>query len=275
MNLIGLIVCLGLSATLVRGLKHRNSLRSRLRSRNSEQWWWSEKVECTKGMDEECPQDNLHENDVKCVDYKPSSTTIVLGDSDEIPENLQGVYWLEDQKKSSSLVSFAETKDGKNIGKFEWNEEEKVVTIDVRVAGDRTWSFADKSYFSNYNLVSKLDLVYEFKCFCTGSDYCKDQEKKIDFCQIFPRADNMWGFVMDYEHLLDFKMEYDGDNDGEFHSWTRKSYYGSSKTEVLDKRYTVAQVFDVNGATTPKHAEWLDYCKNHNTDQRIYYRVAE
>jgi hypothetical protein len=77
------------------------------------------------------------------------------------PEALRGLFWLTDQKDSSSLVSFARSNDGGNMGQGELRQGR--YAFSVRVGGDRSWSFADNVFGGNFETVELLDLVYNFK----------------------------------------------------------------------------------------------------------------
>merc|ERR1719215_2487343 len=74
---------------------------------------------------------------------------------DGIAEEMQGVFWLTDQKASSSLISFARSEDGGGLSMLDANTG----IFKVRVSGDRVWSFSDLG--GNFDSVKNLDLVYE------------------------------------------------------------------------------------------------------------------
>jgi hypothetical protein len=85
---------------------------------------------------------------------------IVIG-GDELPDVLQGVFWLQEQGRSSSIISFGDTNDGPdvNFGYLKDKDEDEYV-FRSRVAGDRNWAFADD--FIPITFVEIFDLIYNF-----------------------------------------------------------------------------------------------------------------
>merc|ERR1712087_524319 len=76
-----------------------------------------------------------------------------------LPAALQGVFWLTDQGDSSALMSFGASGDGGGLSSGKLSDGP--VNYEIRVAGDKVWSFMDKA--SSWELVDHIDLVYKFR----------------------------------------------------------------------------------------------------------------
>jgi len=74
-----------------------------------------------------------------------------------IAKEMQGVFWLTDQKALSSLISFARSEDGGGLSVL----DPSTGTFKVRISGDRVWSFSDVDT-ATFGGPSDIDLVYEF-----------------------------------------------------------------------------------------------------------------
>merc|ERR1719264_593205 len=61
-----------------------------------------------------------------------------------LPLQLQGVFWLQDQGPSSSLMSFATSRDGGGWSKFNLNDPHGE-HIKIKFPNDKVWSFHSAS----------------------------------------------------------------------------------------------------------------------------------
>jgi hypothetical protein len=144
-------------------------------------------------MAELCPQDKLTSQGVACASVDGSGATLNIGTA-PLPTELQGVFWLTEQGDSSALMSFAQTKDGGGISTGEVGTATSstgatVGKYRVRVGGDRSWSFHDRS--TNWRLAHWLDLIYNFEL-----EYASDGSGSIVAAQIKPEAGNLFGFTL-------------------------------------------------------------------------------
>lgn len=265
------LACLGFSS-LVSG--SRISLRGQQQLGLEEELRWGPSS-CEIGQAKVC--DLLEDRVTKCADYDPlkgNGPALPTEDSNpNLPSNLQGIWWLTKQGKSSSLMSFANTYNGGGTGVYNVGEDGKG-RISVRVAGDRSWSFNTDSFI--YSLVGWADLTYHFECeYIEGLPLSSvadpESTPEINFCQIHPEGVNWWiSFGSWSEFLLDFEMIWDGAND----QWIRTSdVFGS---EVMDKRYDLKRAFDADGKATTVASEWVNDCEtNEDTGKNgnLYYRA--
>lgn len=76
-----------------------------------------------------------------------------------LPKSMQGVFWLTNQGDSSALMTFGASDDGGGLSSGVLEEGD--VNYEIRVQGDRVWSFADQA--SSWELVEGIDLVYKFR----------------------------------------------------------------------------------------------------------------
>merc|ERR1712137_966594 len=107
----------------------------------------------------------------------------------------------------------------------------------ARVAGDRSWAFADSST-TGFKFVELVDLVYHF---------IFDDATNPKFCQIYPEAKNL-DFMLTAELLLDFEMELLEKGDERFPgsvAWRRVSKVLGQ--EAKSAEYALVQVIDGSG----------------------------
>jgi hypothetical protein len=166
-----------------------------------------------------------------------------------LPESMQGLFWLTGQGSSSALMSFAgPTQDGGGCSTGQIRDNR----YDVRVAGDRIWSFADDSTAA-WKLVEAVDLIYHFLL---------DDAEAPTKCQIYPEARNL-GFTLEAEWLLDFeallKPEGSEDYPGSI-IWLRPSFVFGEKAN----EYALVQV--INGAGERIEPAWSKFVEYQNSD---------
>jgi hypothetical protein len=191
------------------------------------------------------------------------------------PESLRGLFWLTEQKDSSSLVSFARSNDGGNMGQGELRQGR--YAFSVRVGGDRSWSFADNKFGGNFESVELVDLVYHFKL-KSGS-----LQNPTAF-SIIPEARNLGAKLEGNlgEWLLSFDMvkmtAEDAAAAGYSGSivWDRiSSAFGQ---DVDSARYLAVQVADGDSnPIQPAYDQWLAYMASSaagGSPGEIHYREA-
>ena len=118
---------------------------------------------CYANNPELCAQDKLSEKTFPVSDILGQDGVyngpLTLGTAaDNLPPNMQGVFWLQDQAASSSIVSFGRSRDGDGLSVWNANSHRQ---ISIRVGGDKVWSGASNG--STWELVEGIDLVYHFE----------------------------------------------------------------------------------------------------------------
>ena len=103
----------------------------------------------TPGNPELCAQGKLSQ--------KSFAVTLCTA-TDNLPPNMQGVFWLQGQAASSSIVSFGPSRDGDGLSVWNANSDRH---ISIRVGGDKVWSGASNG--STWERVEGIDLVYRFQ----------------------------------------------------------------------------------------------------------------
>lgn len=220
---------------------------------------------CSAESPRVCARKDLGERSAKCSSVATDKPIRIGGSS--LPQNLQGVFWLMDQGDSSSIVSFAASNDGAGIstGVLSPNGDYK-----IRVGGDRTWSFHDRT--NNYNLARAIDLVYKFSF---------DSPTEPTRAQIHPQALNFWDITLSAEWLLDFTADLYPAGTHELYKesvvWRRSSSVIGIGVE--QGNYDLVQVMDVNGEPIqPAYADWVKYCESAETGAdnsgTIFYHEA-
>jgi len=191
---------------------------------------------------------------------------LILGTGPGLPTQLQGLFWLTKQGKSSALCSFGgPSKDGGNCSTGQLTTE----AYKIRVSGDRVWSFAQND-FAAIKAAKKLDLVYHFHF---------DDVTNPTHCQIYPEARNA-GVLLTAEWLLNFEMHLLEDGDPEYPNsvvWRRPSaVFG---IEIKKKEYLLVQVMD--GTGTRIEPAWSKFVEYENSEKmsgtspgRIWYYEA-
>lgn len=224
---------------------------------------------CSATSVNKCPQSALQEKSFTCADLDYSSGAglatqpLVLGGS-SLPAALQGIFWLQKQADSSSIMSFGQTLDGGDINPGVVASDGK---YKVRVGGDRQWSFNDKG--ASWSLVEAADLIYEFQF---------NDNTNPTSAQIIAEGVN-FGIRASWTWLLDFDMTlYDTEHPTYASSvvWKRNSAVAGQ--EITSKYYELVQV--VNGAGVklqPPFDEWVAYCgapEQGDTAGSIWYHSA-
>ena len=88
-----------------------------------------------------CPQSAMASRQVACESALDAGAMRIGGGA--LPEALRGVFWLTDQGDSSALMSFAQSNDGGGYSTGVVTPTSGGGRIEVRVGGDRVWSFSD------------------------------------------------------------------------------------------------------------------------------------
>jgi len=224
--------------------------------------------QCSADSNVLCPQERLEVKSFSCEDVSAAGP-ITLGTADHgLPENLQGVFWLQDQKDSSALMSFAPSNDGQGLSV--WNNDES--NIRVRVGGDKVWSFHTEG--KAWELVEGIDLVYDFR-FNNATNPTESN--------IIPQAMNWNGFSLDgaKEFVLDFNMIFIPPEDHEDRfpdavTWARPTFILGQNIE--SSYYEIVQVLKGNGDTTSAFDEWVKYCESPETGNStgtIFYHAID
>lgn len=162
--------------------------------------------------------------------------------SNPLPESLQGVFWLSNQKTQSALITFAPNGEAD----CQWCSHGSLILNRylIRVSGDRVWSFATEEN-AGYDLARGLRLVYDFSF---------DSATDPTHATIFPIPTQLGSFgsrLSKQTWLLNFdqtllpaeaaaSLGYPGSV-----VWERKSYVLG--VEAKSSRYHVVQVVDPHG----------------------------
>jgi len=199
-----------------------------------------------------CPQDMMNLHDGPTSLFASAETTPMRIGTAPLPPQLRGVFWLQDQGDSSSLVSFAASNDGDGVSPG-------AIPADgiyrVRVRGDRTWSFADMSF--NWRASGWMDLVYSFNF---------DDATNPTEAMVYGGGGNALSVIWKgFTYAIDFGMELQTPEQilaGEHAKynasvvWERPSrFLGTTLAS-----YTVVQVMDEHGTKLePAFSEWVEY----------------
>lgn len=233
---------------------------------------------CYTGNPELCAQGKLSENsftvrDILGEDGKYNGPITLGTAAHNLPPNMQGVFWLQNQAGSSSIVSFGPSRDGDGLSVWNANSPRH---ISIRVAGDKVWSFASKT--STYKLVEGLDLVYNFEGTPTANP---------THFNIIPEAMNL-GFELSgdlAEWALSFQMNLIALDDARHEypatatrpaavQWARPTAIAGVSQESA--YYEIAQIIDGAGMPTAALDAWVAYNAGGEEwqDGTIYYRSA-
>lgn len=218
---------------------------------------------CEPGAASICPWNRMAERTAKCE----NALDVMRVAGSEMPEQLQGVFWLQDQGDSSAVMSFAQSNDGGKLSTGKLSSTDKY-EYSVRVGGDRVWSFHDKA--TSWVLVEAIDLIYNF-------DF--DDSKNPTFAHIIPES-NRLGVSVTAQQFLDFDMkllksEEKEDRYKDIVVWGRPSYVAG--VEIKGKYYELVQVIDGEGKHTVAFDDWVKYCKSDSTGEtngNFHYREA-
>lgn len=221
---------------------------------------------CTHGMDALCPRDMLVLKNMSTVAFGDKKTTPMRIGTAPLPEQLRGVYWLSDQGDSSSLVSFAQSRDGLDVSPGEIPSDAK---YKVRVTGDRTWSFADESF--NWEASQIMDLIYEFEF-----DSATNPRTARVYAGGGKAASIIWTGVT---YAVEFAMELRSEPHTRYPNsvvWDRPSRVFGNEVSS----YEVIQVMNEDGEKLePAFSDWVKYNDNKaltgNTPGKIFYFEAQ
>lgn len=236
---------------------------------------------CTEGMTELCAQNKLSQQSFSTSELLNQDGVyqgpITLGTAaaHNLPTNMQGVFWLQNQADSSSLVSFATSSDGDGLSVWNTNPGSGR-HISVRVGGDRVWSFASKG--KSWELVEGIDLVYNFE----GTPLSNPTHFNI-----IPEAQNL-GIELSGDFLewaLSFQMDFIQPGTAEHDypavgdrptavQWARPSKVFGNDAESA--YYEIAQVIDGDGKPTAAYDAWVAYNQGGEEwqDGTIWYHSA-
>ena len=168
-----------------------------------------------------------------------------------LPPQLQGLWWLQDQGSSSSVVGFGRGDDGCGMSNGVLGKDGRYA---VRVHGDSHWGFNDNT--DMWSLVHSLDLVYEFQ---------------FDDA-LGPTRGTITPYSLKYDcpllravtWLLRFDMVLDTDPHPTYTTsrrWGRRSYVLGQELRAF--RYALVQVIDGEGnVLQPAYDHWLEYCRS-------------
>jgi len=194
------------------------------------------------------------------VDDITGAGPLILGTA-PLPPQLQGLFWLSDQGPSSALCSFGGPNDdgaGCNPGQLLGKK------FELRVPGDRVWSFATKEVAQ---AVEKLNLQYLFEF---------NDDKNPTHASIHPQVSSSWTVELP-EWAWNFTM--DLADDPEFPEsvvWHRHTTVGPFK--VKKGTYKLIQVIDGKGKRIfPAWSKFVEYQKTSagspNPEGIIWYRA--
>ena len=150
---------------------------------------------CYTGNPALCAQSKLSQKSFAVIDLLEDGVyngPLTLGTAaDNLPPNMQGVFWLQGQAASSSIVSFGPSRDGDGLSVWNANSNRQ---ISVRVGGDKVWSGASNG--STWELVEGIDLV------CKDVDIAGHPEP----ASLPPLGDELPPLVLLPWHLLQFNL---------------------------------------------------------------------
>jgi len=232
--------------------------------------WGPSEVQCSRDSKKPCPKCKIVRKIATCSDYGVSAgdkvdvktfPVRVATHNDDLPEEMQGVFWLTDQGPNSALISFAQGEDGGGYGKFDDSG-----TFYIRVGlGDRVWSFHDTPGMST---AEKADLYYTFNF---------DSRQEPKFASIYGRSASTnigfgkvsyWLGLLKFDlHLLECPQDQEKSKDKEdpcnkFQGsviWQRKSSFLGM--DLKKGTYQAVQVIKPDGTKLPAFYQWIEYCK--------------
>jgi len=232
---------------------------------------------CYVGNPALCAQDKLSEKSFAVSELLKDGIyngPLTLGTAtDHLPLNMRGVFWLQGQAASSSIVSFGPSRDGDGLSVWNANSDRQV---SIRVGGDKVWSGASNG--STWELIEGIDLVYHFE----GSPKANPTHFNI-----IPEAMNL-GFELSgnfAEWALSFQMDLLAVDDARHEypatatrpaavQWARTSSFAGVNAGSL--YYEIAQIIDGAGMPTAAFDAWVAYNSGDEKwqDGTIYYRSA-
>lgn len=233
--------------------------------------------ECTEGMAELCAASNLAVYSFSTNNLLDQQGNyqgpLTLGTAAHgLPVNMQGIFWLQDQAGSSSIMTMGPSRDGNGLSVWNHNSNRH---ISIRVGGDKVWSFASMSPMA---LVEGIDLVYHFE----GTPV----ENPTHF-NIIPEGQRhnnelsgaFWEFALNFEmiYIEPGSEEHDypaiGDRP-EAVMYARPSQ--AFGFDLESSFYKVAQIINGEGKPTAAYDAWVDYNQGSEEwqDETIWYHSA-
>lgn len=227
-------------------------------------------MKCSSGAPQVCHQCKLRAktanvNDFANMDQKADSTfPIRIGLPEHgLPEQLQGVFWLTDQAKGSSLVSFGRSEDGGGLSVL----DKKTGIGKVRVSGDRVWSYSDQGPGSMMEMTQKYDMLYEFHF--DSATNPKKARIIPSFRKLNAFANGFYGqswLLRADMYLLQCGASTDDPNckDKHYLSGFDKSVVWQRTNNVFgfhkkDYDYKAVQVIKADGTKLPAFKHWMEY----------------
>ena len=234
--------------------------------------------QCTQGMTELCDSSNLVTRSFSTNELLDENGDyqgpITLGTSADhnLPVNIQGVFWLQDQATGSSLISMATSRDGRGLSV--WNDNSDI-HISVRIGGDRVWSYGSipGGPLSFLQPLAIADLVYHF--------HGTPKEDPTHF-NVVPEAFGMApGIVQESFMRFEMNLIEPGTNEHYYPAtddrpaavmWDRPSMMFGIDLE--SKRYQVAQVINGEGKPTSAYDAFVAYNQGEEDwqDGTIWYQ---
>lgn len=213
---------------------------------------------CVLGARAECPEDRLVSKSAECRTTSAAGPLTVGSAAMGLPPQLQGLFWLQHQGKTSALMSFATSRDGGMWSKLNLSATDKE-HFHLRYPGDKVWSFHTQS---GQKKVSDMHLIYHFQ-FEDENGKVPTKPEDIVAAQIIPEnfgpiPGKVDPWFMSFRMRLDRKGEvtsYPGST-----VWIRDSgMFGTTE----GYRYDLVQIIDGEGnKLEPAFSEWVEYCEN-------------
>ena len=178
----------------------------------------------------------------KSVAAENVTDSLILGGSG-LPQSLQGIFWLTNQKSSSAAMSFGgPSNDGNGASTGQLSDDGR---YDIRVAGDRVWSFATEGPGTTYNAAADQDLVYHFEFDDAETPRHASIVPSFQVCVgPFCRRVPVPSQGMDFQATLADPGEFQGAYPGSV-VWKRNSYILGR--EIESAYYDLVQVVDGGG----------------------------
>lgn len=218
---------------------------------------------CSTTSETCCPRADLAQKSARCSDVLKDGAInpdILVVGGDSLPEQLQGVFWLTEQGASSSLMSFGQSNDG--CGMSQGTLSEGKDSYEVRVTGDRAWSFSDDG---TAMLAARLiDLAYVFQITEGGTS-------DPHHMQIIPKSIAVAKLRLEATWIMDFDMKLLVDDNDRFKynraDWNGSVVWGRPSSfigfDIKSKFYLLVQVADGKGTPVqPAFDQWLAFCNS-------------
>jgi hypothetical protein len=175
----------------------------------------------------------------KTIAAENVTDSLILGGS-TLPASLQGIFWLTNQKTSSAAMSFGgPSNDGGGSSTGRLSDDGQ---YDIRVAGDRVWSFATEGPMT---AAANQDLVYHFEFDDRDAPTHASIVPSFEVCiGLFCRRVPVPSQGMDFQATLADPGEFDELYPGSV-VWKRNSYILGR--EIESAYYDLVQVVDGGG----------------------------